>query len=132
MTVLFSSTHLQNLEDKLDKLRELAKKRGLERKRKEEEENANRRKRIRGIASKSNAIFEDIQESQCLQDSTFVTVRQQNVNKFPKLTQESYANVFQEKSEGSTEEVLSPSAADESMFNFFKGNSSLCPLPFNC
>jgi len=107
----------------LDKLRDGAKKRVLERKRKEEADNANRRKRLRGIASKSNVNFEEIQESQCLQDSTFVTVRQQNANNLPKLAQESYANVFQEKSEGTIGEILSPTASDESMSNFFKGNA---------
>lgn len=106
----------------MDKLRKMAEKRSVERKRVLAEQEAIKKKQMRFIYSKPYSNFEDIQESHCLQGDSFIRVRAQNIRKLPKLAHESYANVQQEQSESLNETPNSPTASQSSM-NLFNGGN---------
>ena len=82
-----------------------------------------RKKRFRGNLAKYDGDFVQNQESQLLEDEGFVLVKNQNVNKFPKLNQESFAHVPEQKSHRSEINDKSSTISSQSSDDIFQCKS---------
>ena len=79
-----------------------------------------RKKRVKRGLAKQDADFVQNQESQLLENEGFVFVKNQNVNRLPKLNQESFAHIPDQKSDASGEKedkTISSSNSTDDLFN---------------
>ncbi|CAI2385425.1 unnamed protein product [Moneuplotes crassus] len=106
-------------ETTLENLRVYVEKRKRDQQRLQAINNRNKKKRTKLQLGLKTPNFSKIQESHCLDEDTFVKVKNLNGNKLPKLTQESYANVAIENSPTEKEEVSSSSETEKS-YDFFE------------
>ena len=98
----------------------LLKSKAAERKKKQELEDALKRKRTRSSYASLKGDFAENQESHIVEDGGFIQTKAQNGNKLPKLSQESFAHIQDQKSDKSAEEELSSSSSSDSLANLFE------------